>query len=242
MAFMFENLTVYQKAVGFADQITGLTESFPRVYYLQGEPFPSHPAQQFPALRTRHPAQPPQVSLASASKRKLQSASALRRPERSEDTPLHASLLSVTPNPVARLRKTPYLILAASAAHQVLKAEAGTHLRSPAAVPVRRDACVPRTQKVGHHRGCRESVAPRTTFWPAQVGKNPKAGRRNGGGEAYNVRQRGRAFGSSRRGWAAATRGKKAQSRASRFYHFGCLHLCVGSGGEPCGSAPAGQS
>jgi four helix bundle protein len=33
MAFMFENLTVYQKAVDFADQIAGLTESFPRGYY-----------------------------------------------------------------------------------------------------------------------------------------------------------------------------------------------------------------
>ena len=27
---MFENLAVYQKAVDFADQIAGLTESFPR--------------------------------------------------------------------------------------------------------------------------------------------------------------------------------------------------------------------
>ncbi len=33
MAFMFENLTVYQKAVDFADQIAGLTGGFPRDYY-----------------------------------------------------------------------------------------------------------------------------------------------------------------------------------------------------------------
>lgn len=33
MAFMFENLLVYQKAVDFADQIAGLTEHFPRGYY-----------------------------------------------------------------------------------------------------------------------------------------------------------------------------------------------------------------
>ncbi len=33
MAFMFENLTVYQKAVDFADQIAGLTGGFPRGYY-----------------------------------------------------------------------------------------------------------------------------------------------------------------------------------------------------------------
>jgi four helix bundle protein len=33
MAFMFENLTVYQKAVDFADQSAGLRESFPRGYY-----------------------------------------------------------------------------------------------------------------------------------------------------------------------------------------------------------------
>jgi len=32
MAFMFENLEVYQKAVEFADQIAALTESFPRGY------------------------------------------------------------------------------------------------------------------------------------------------------------------------------------------------------------------
>ena len=32
MAFMFEKLQVYQKAVDFADQATGLTESFPRGY------------------------------------------------------------------------------------------------------------------------------------------------------------------------------------------------------------------
>jgi four helix bundle protein len=33
MAFMFENLTVYQKAVDFAEQIVTLTESFPRGYH-----------------------------------------------------------------------------------------------------------------------------------------------------------------------------------------------------------------
>ena len=33
MAFMFENLIVYQKAVDFAEQILTLTESFPRGYY-----------------------------------------------------------------------------------------------------------------------------------------------------------------------------------------------------------------
>lgn len=33
MAFMFENLQVYQKAVDFADRIATLTESFPRGYY-----------------------------------------------------------------------------------------------------------------------------------------------------------------------------------------------------------------
>jgi four helix bundle protein len=33
MAFMFENLQVYQKAVDLADQIAGLTEQFPRGYY-----------------------------------------------------------------------------------------------------------------------------------------------------------------------------------------------------------------
>lgn len=33
MAFMFENLQVYQKAVDMADRITGLAESFPRGYY-----------------------------------------------------------------------------------------------------------------------------------------------------------------------------------------------------------------
>ena len=32
MAFMFENLEVYQKAVDFADQVAGLTERFPRGY------------------------------------------------------------------------------------------------------------------------------------------------------------------------------------------------------------------
>lgn len=32
MAFMFENLEVYQKAVDFADSVTALTESFPRGY------------------------------------------------------------------------------------------------------------------------------------------------------------------------------------------------------------------
>ena len=33
MAFMFENLEVYQKAVDFADKACALTESFPRGYY-----------------------------------------------------------------------------------------------------------------------------------------------------------------------------------------------------------------
>ena len=33
MAFMFENLQVYQKAVDFADKIAGSTETFPRGYY-----------------------------------------------------------------------------------------------------------------------------------------------------------------------------------------------------------------
>ncbi|MHC4075795.1 MAG: four helix bundle protein [Planctomycetota bacterium] len=33
MAFMFENLEVYQKAIDFAEQITSLTEQFPRGYY-----------------------------------------------------------------------------------------------------------------------------------------------------------------------------------------------------------------
>lgn len=33
MAFMFENLLVYQKAVDLADQVAGLTEEFPRGYY-----------------------------------------------------------------------------------------------------------------------------------------------------------------------------------------------------------------
>ncbi len=33
MAFMFENLEVYQKAVDFTDEITNLTNSFPRGYY-----------------------------------------------------------------------------------------------------------------------------------------------------------------------------------------------------------------
>jgi four helix bundle protein len=32
MAFMFEKLEVYQKAVDFADQIAALTDSFPRGY------------------------------------------------------------------------------------------------------------------------------------------------------------------------------------------------------------------
>ena len=32
MAFMFENLLVYQKAVDFADHASALTESFPRGY------------------------------------------------------------------------------------------------------------------------------------------------------------------------------------------------------------------
>jgi four helix bundle protein len=33
MSFMFENLEVYQKALDFIDQITTLTEQFPRGYY-----------------------------------------------------------------------------------------------------------------------------------------------------------------------------------------------------------------
>ena len=33
MAFMFEKLEVYQKAVGFADQIVALTQTFPRGFY-----------------------------------------------------------------------------------------------------------------------------------------------------------------------------------------------------------------
>jgi four helix bundle protein len=33
MAFMFEKLEVYQKAVGFADEVAALTETFPRGYY-----------------------------------------------------------------------------------------------------------------------------------------------------------------------------------------------------------------
>ncbi|GAH96050.1 unnamed protein product, partial [marine sediment metagenome] len=33
MPFMFEKLDVYQKAVDFIDQITSLTEQFPRGYY-----------------------------------------------------------------------------------------------------------------------------------------------------------------------------------------------------------------
>ena len=33
MAFMFENLAVYQKAVDFTEQVVTLTESFPRGYY-----------------------------------------------------------------------------------------------------------------------------------------------------------------------------------------------------------------
>jgi hypothetical protein len=33
MAFMFENLQVYQKAVDFADRIASRTETFPRGYY-----------------------------------------------------------------------------------------------------------------------------------------------------------------------------------------------------------------
>jgi len=39
MAFMFENLQVYQKAVDFADRAAGLTETFPRGYrYLADQP------------------------------------------------------------------------------------------------------------------------------------------------------------------------------------------------------------
>ena len=33
MAFMFENLQVYQKSVDFADRVASLTEKFPRGYY-----------------------------------------------------------------------------------------------------------------------------------------------------------------------------------------------------------------
>jgi len=33
MAFMFEKLGVYQKAVSFADEVATLTETFPRGYY-----------------------------------------------------------------------------------------------------------------------------------------------------------------------------------------------------------------
>lgn len=33
MAFMFENLQVYQKALNFSEQIMTMTESFPRGYY-----------------------------------------------------------------------------------------------------------------------------------------------------------------------------------------------------------------
>lgn len=33
MAFMFENLQVYQKAVDLADRVAALTEGFPRGYY-----------------------------------------------------------------------------------------------------------------------------------------------------------------------------------------------------------------
>ena len=33
MAFMFENLDVYQKAIDFVDQVTDLTKEFPRGYY-----------------------------------------------------------------------------------------------------------------------------------------------------------------------------------------------------------------
>ena len=33
MAFMFENLDVYQKSVDFIDQVTDLTRGFPRGYY-----------------------------------------------------------------------------------------------------------------------------------------------------------------------------------------------------------------
>ena len=33
MAFAFENLQVYQKAVDLADKVAGLTEGFPRGYF-----------------------------------------------------------------------------------------------------------------------------------------------------------------------------------------------------------------
>ena len=36
MAFLFEKLDVYQKAVDFADRVTVLTERFPRSYFFLG--------------------------------------------------------------------------------------------------------------------------------------------------------------------------------------------------------------
>ncbi len=39
LAFIFESLSVYQKAVDFADQIAELTASFPRGYYFLTEQF-----------------------------------------------------------------------------------------------------------------------------------------------------------------------------------------------------------
>jgi four helix bundle protein len=37
MAFMFENLEVYQKAVDLADKVTGVTTGFPRGYYFPAD-------------------------------------------------------------------------------------------------------------------------------------------------------------------------------------------------------------
>jgi len=40
MAFMFEKLEVYQKAVSFADEIASLTEGFRRGYYFLADQVP----------------------------------------------------------------------------------------------------------------------------------------------------------------------------------------------------------
>jgi hypothetical protein len=37
MAFMFEKLEVYQKAIDFADEIAGMTGGFPRGYFFLGD-------------------------------------------------------------------------------------------------------------------------------------------------------------------------------------------------------------
>jgi hypothetical protein len=42
MAFMFENLQVYQKAVDFADRIASTTEDFPRGYYFLVDQLTAH--------------------------------------------------------------------------------------------------------------------------------------------------------------------------------------------------------